>query len=105
MTITRPLILCLSSMLLYVGCTSLHQKTFKPDLPFEPVQLADSAKHPGYAIYMKSCYNCHQQTHPATLSTEKWTRTVPEMAKHAGITEKEGKQVLDYILYLKSEKM
>jgi len=28
---------------------------------------------------------------------------VPVMAKHAGITEEEGKQVLDYILHVKEE--
>ncbi|MFT5904436.1 MAG: hypothetical protein ACI9E1_000010 [Cryomorphaceae bacterium] len=54
---------------------------------------------------MKTCYQCHDQTDPSTLSTKKWTMTVPAMAEHAGITEEEGKQVLEYILYVKSQEL
>jgi cytochrome c5 len=76
---------------------------FDPVLPFKPVKTADNKLHSGYALYVKHCYQCHQQAHPATLSFEKWENTVPRMAKHAGISEADGKDILDYILQMKSQ--
>lgn len=82
------------------------QKTaapFEPELPFKPVKTADNKSHPGYGLYVKHCYQCHQQAHPASLSIEKWGNTVPRMTKHAGISQADGKQILDYILQLKAQ--
>jgi hypothetical protein len=86
-----------------MGCSKPQHSDFKPEMPFEPVHLAEYTKHPGYAVYMKSCYQCHQQAHPASLTFEAWEQTVPEMAKHASISETEGTQVLNFILFLKSQ--
>lgn len=76
---------------------------FEPTLPFKPVKMADNKSHPGYALYVKHCYQCHQQAHPASLSIEKWSNTVPRMAQHAGISQADGKEILDYILHMKSQ--
>lgn len=76
---------------------------FDPILPFEPVKTADNTSHPGYALYASKCFRCHQQAHPATLSVGKWKNTVPAMAKHAGISQADGKKILDYILQMKSQ--
>ena len=77
---------------------------FEPVLPFKPVKTAENKSHPGYALYVKHCYECHQQADPASLSVDKWTNTVPRMAKHAGVSQADGKQILDYILQLKSQR-
>lgn len=76
---------------------------FKPVLPFKPVKTADNAKYPGFGLYVRHCYQCHQQAHPSALSVEKWKDTVPVMAKHAGISQADGKMILEYILHTKSQ--
>ncbi|MBK1830100.1 hypothetical protein JIN77_05165 [Verrucomicrobiaceae bacterium R5-34] len=76
---------------------------FKPVMPYEPVKNTDLTKHEGHSLYMKTCYQCHQQADPTSLSEKKWSMTVPAMATHAGITQSEGQQVLEYILNVKSE--
>jgi hypothetical protein len=98
--------LVLSAFVGWLGsCSNQHTQKpappFDPILPFMPVKTADSTSHPGYALYVSKCYQCHQQAHPATLSVEKWKNTVPTMAKHAGISQADGKRVLDYILHMK----
>lgn len=101
----RSLILSLSVVWLASCGNQDGRKTtapFEPILPFEPVKTAGNTSHPGYELYVKNCYECHQQAHPATLSVEKWKNTVPFMAKHAGVSEADGKKILDYILHMKS---
>jgi cytochrome c5 len=89
------------------SCSDQHAKKaqapFDPILPFKPVKMADNSNHPGYALYVRHCYECHQQAHPATLSVEKWKNKVPTMAKHAGISQEDGSKILDYILHMKSQ--
>lgn len=93
---------------IFTSCTLTNNKkksTYNPSLPYRPVNISDNTERRGYGVYMKTCYQCHDQTDPSTLSTKKWTMTVPAMAEHAGITEEEGKQVLEYILYVKSQEL
>lgn len=100
--------LMLSGFVVWLGsCSNKNTQRpvapFEPTLPFKPVKTADNTSHPGYALYVSKCYQCHQQAHPATLSVEKWRNTVPTMANHAGISQADGKKVLDYILHMKSQ--
>ena len=52
----------------------------------------------GYGIYMRQCYQCHAQPDPSTLTGDQWNTIVPVMAQHAGISEKDKKAVLAYLL-------
>lgn len=99
---SRILLLCVA--LVMASCVGDKATNApNPDLPFKPVNIPEHNEKPGYGVYLKSCYQCHQQADPSTLSVDKWKNTVPAMAEHAGITKEEGEQVLDYILYVKSQ--
>ncbi|MGE9266830.1 MAG: hypothetical protein ACQKBY_01940 [Verrucomicrobiales bacterium] len=100
-----PKFLCALLLGSLASCSShkTENPPYEPDLPFRPAKISDHTQAPGYGLYMKSCYQCHQQADPASLTNEKWEMTVPVMAKHAGITEKEGQLVLNYILHVRSE--
>ncbi len=100
-----PQLLLVGLFGLLVSCVKDRSDPYEPDLPFKPAKTGENTQHPGYGPYMKACHQCHQQADPLTLSEDKWTMTVPAMAKHAGVTEKEGEQILDFILSLKSEGM
>lgn len=91
---------------LFVSCGVNKQKnvaTYEPDLPYEPAKPFRKGNHPGKSAYMKTCYQCHAQDDPLSLSDKKWSMTVPRMAEHAGISVREGEQILDYILGVRAE--
>ena len=66
-------------------------------------EVAEVTLARGRGIYMAHCATCHERIAPGKIDPEYWREITPHMAMNAKLTDREEKELLQYVMVAHAE--